>query len=106
MPRGTDGRHGLEEHRRVTPSPGSLLDENLLPLLLHRRQEGDHEEDQGHRKKPGADRTLDEGGELAPRDDQGTPQILLHETAEHEAEKQRRGLEAELDERVADKAEE
>ena len=41
----------------------------------------------------------------AARQDERAPQVLLHQLAEHEAEQHRRRLEAELDQRVADEAE-
>ena len=49
--------------------------------------------------------TVDEGLEAAARDHQGLAQLLLHQLAEHEAQQQRRRLEAELDEGVAEQAE-
>src|SRR6478735_2325732 len=52
----------------------------------------------------GADRPLEEGREVASRQDQGPAQVLLHQFAEHEAEQHRRRLEAELDQRIDDEA--
>src|SRR5215210_3433282 len=82
------GAQGSEA--RCPPS----FDENLLPLLLNRWQECNHQEDERHGQQSSADRTLEKRGELAPGDDERPPEVLLHQPAEHETEKQRSWLEA------------
>jgi len=56
-------------------------------------------------EQTGAERPLQEGHEAAARNDEGLTQLLLHQPAQHEAQQQRRRLESELDQRVAEQPE-
>src|SRR5215207_4386159 len=57
----------------------SVLDKDLFPPFADRRQQGKEEHDGRHRKKPGADRMIKEGHHVAARDDESSPQVLLHQ---------------------------
>ena len=66
-------------------------------LLRMDGQDGDHDQYQRQHQQAAAERPVDEGHEAAARDHQRLAQLLLHQLAEHEAQQQRRRLEAELD---------
>src|SRR5215218_1816081 len=109
---------------RAMPQPGrsvnvSLFDEDLVAALPDRGQEGDDQKPRRDGEQDAAERDSDrlpedhriylagqEHPRVAARDDERAPQVLLHQLAEHEAEQHRRRLEAELDERQPDDAEE
>ena len=59
-----------------------------------------------HDQQDRGDRPGEEDRQIAARDDQRAPQVVLQQRPEHEAEQQRRRLAAELDQRVAEEAEE
>src|SRR5690348_5209548 len=64
------------------------------------------DEEQAEREKRGADRPLDEGVEVAMRDDQRAAKILLEARAEDETQQNRRRLEAQQQQQIAEEAEE
>ena len=83
-----------------------LLDEHLFAPLADRRQYRNHQQDRGDRSSTADKRAVDEHIK-SPREISRAPaQLLLHQRPEHEAEQHRRRLEAELDQHVADSAEE
>ncbi len=91
--------------RGELPAASVLLDEDLVALLADRRQDRDDDGERGEREQRRRDRALDEDHRVAARQDHRPAQVLLEQRAEHEAEQQRRRLAAELDEHVADHAE-
>ena len=82
-----------------------LLVEGFLALGLERRQQHDDDQQQRRDQQAGRERPRDEHGPVAARQQQRAAQVLFHHRPEDEAEQQRRRLAAELDEQVADDAE-
>jgi hypothetical protein len=81
----------------------------LLGCVFARAPQGRHyrgdEHDCCKRQQRCSDRPLDEGGDVAARQDQRTAQMLLHHRPEHEAEDQGSRLTVELQEQIAERPE-
>src|SRR3989337_2599106 len=79
----------------VAPSSHLLHGHHLAPLPEGGEQRREQEEKRDGEAERG-ERAGDEGGEVALGEDQGLPEVVLHEGPQHEGQNQRRRLVAEL----------
>src|SRR2546430_1493588 len=101
-------QHFLRRRQRPWTFTGTryLFDEHLVALAANLRQGRNEEQDDGGDEQARGERTREEHGRIASRNQHRASQILFHQWPEHEGEQHWGGVEIMLREPIADDAEE